>query len=314
MDDENQLRMGLANDSKEQTTNSNDSTENQNMNEVDDNLFATRAPFPKIQGYLPHNIESWFTRLEAYFRVQSWGKMPMARRDVIKYNVTIMNMDETLYEQAFDVIQNQPTTNAFETLKQAVISRFTSSSIARLEQLTSGLQLGDKKPSHLLSQLQRTGATTDKQIIRDFWIQKLPVAARAVITGVSKGPTEMTLEQLASIADDVVDTMRTNKLAGIESTNDVTSADMAAMSSTRKLEDRVLSLEKTLSRIESKLGQLSNPSRGRTYERSLSRNRPATPAKTQQSSGDICWFHTTFGKEAKRCRSPCKFGKDETKN
>lgn len=113
----------------------------------------------------------------AFFRIQNFGKMDQDRRDIEKFNVTIMYLDERLYEQAYEVIKNPPTRDRFATLKQTVISKFSTSSLSRLEQLNSGIQLGDNKPSHMLSLLQRTDVTSDQKLIKDFWIQRLLISA-----------------------------------------------------------------------------------------------------------------------------------------
>lgn len=276
--------------------------------EIDSSSFASRVQIPKINGYSVNNIESWFTRLEAFFRIQNFGKMNQKRRDAEKFNMTIMHLDEKLYEQAFEIIRNPPEENLYDTLKQTIISKFSASSISRLEQLTSGIQLGDNKPSHMLTQLQRTDVTRDKQIIKDFWIQRLPVAARAVIAGVDKSSPNMTLEELAIIADEIVDTVRVNNIESIGNTVSP-NANISAMA-TNQNNDRISMLEKIIARIENKLDNPNHNGRSRNRQRE---NRDKTPHRSKSRNNYVpanngkCWYHSNYGDLARKCTAPCTF-------
>jgi len=70
-----------------------------------------------------------------------------------------------------NLVNNPPQTNPYSTLKQAILSKFTESEMMRLDRLATGIQLGDGRPIHLLSQLQQTNATNDESIVRRYWIK-----------------------------------------------------------------------------------------------------------------------------------------------
>jgi len=148
--------------------------------------------------------------MDAYFRIQGFGKMNAEQRDAMKFNLTIMHLDERLYEQAYEVIQNPPESEKYATLRKTVLAKFSSSSMARLEQLIAGIQLGDGKPSHMLSQLQRTGVTSDQKLIKGFWLQRLPVDTRGILAVFAKSNPDTTVESLAAIADEVMDVTHVN--------------------------------------------------------------------------------------------------------
>ncbi|XP_036334785.1 uncharacterized protein LOC118745440 [Rhagoletis pomonella] len=183
------------------------------------------------------------------------------------------------------------------------------SPIARLEQLTFGIQLGDNKPSHMLTQLQRTGVTTDKRLIKDFWLQKLPVSARAVIAGVDKCNPNMSLEQQASIADEIIDVVRVSSVDVVSardpnkhSQQNVNNNPIDQKSS---IEERIKRIEHTLSRIELKANQDSN-------RRSRSRRRNnSTPRRSSSSYHGDCWYHKRFGDKAQKCDPPCNFSAEK---
>ncbi|XP_036327184.1 uncharacterized protein LOC118739782 [Rhagoletis pomonella] len=276
---------------------------------TDVNSFAARVQVPQLSGFSLQSIESWFTRLEAFFGINNFGKMNQDQRDNTKFNIAVMYMDERLHEQAFDVVRNPPAKCKYEALRTTILSKFSVSPIARLEQLTSGIQLGDKKPSHMLTQLQRTGVTSDKQLIKDFWLQKLPVSARAVITGIDKGNPEMTLEQLASIADEIIDVVRANSVDAVTARNpqdQTVNNTTTPCGSNSSIESRIERIERALSRIETSTKRDSN-----RRSRSHSRNKGAmrTSSNSQQV---ICWYHKRFSDQAQKCNSPCNY--KSTKN
>lgn len=291
---------------------------------------SQRAQMPKLQGYSVHNIESWFQRVESYFDVVGFNRITnKAVRDKKKFHHLVINIDEKMYEQASDVIQYPPEEDKYETLKRSVLSKFAPSSISRLEQLTTGIQLGDAKPSHVLTQLQRTGVTTDKKIIRDFWLQRLPLQARAVITGLEQGAHgSLELDELATIADEIVASLRvsSSSIAVLQAAPTVSMASAAAQPTatatvsaiSSPVETRINQLEKdidtvkaTVTRIESKLGQVNI--RGRSTDRRDSRDRSSSRPRrdgSNQSKGSTqhstCWFHREYGTKARKCNKPAK--------
>ncbi|XP_017485500.1 PREDICTED: uncharacterized protein LOC108374052 [Rhagoletis zephyria] len=289
---------GAVPDNKDTSTTSGSQT----TDNADVNSFAARVQIPQLNAFSLQGIESWFTRLEAFFRINNFGKLNQEQRDSTKFNIAVMYMDERLHEQAYDIVRNPPNKDKYETLRQTILNKFSVSPIARLEQLTSGIQLGDSKPSHMLTQLQRTGVTTDKQLIKDFWLQKLPVSARAVITGIDKGNTDMTLEQLASIADEIIDVVRAN------STNAVTvrsqqeqTTPTTKLNGNSSMETRISRIERALSRIE-----LSNRRRRSSRPRSHSRS-GETGHSSEGMQQKNCWYHRRFGDKAQKCETPCNF-------
>lgn len=64
--------------------------------------FASRVQIPQLQGFSIGSIQAWFTRLEAFFQINSFGRMNPDQQDQIKFNIAIMYMDEKLHEQVFD--------------------------------------------------------------------------------------------------------------------------------------------------------------------------------------------------------------------
>lgn len=268
----------------------NDFTSNQ-AGAADISSFAARIPVPQLMGYSITNIQSWFTRLEAFFQINSFGRMNQDQRDLAKFNITVMYMDEKLHEQAYEIVRNPPEENRYTLLKETIISKFSDSPMARLEQLTTGIQLGDSKPSHILTQLQRTNVTSDMQLIKNLWLQRLPVSVRAVITCESKSNPNCSMDELGALADEILDSVRVNSIESVEATTQNNSIDAVSTN----VSDRLSRIEQTLSSLKQQ----------------MKRSRSSTPPRSP-SNHLICWYHKKFGARSRKCNKPCQF--NATKN
>lgn len=270
---------------------------------LDDNVQVNavfgKMPFPKFNPR--HNIESWFMKVDAWFEFHGVG----VRKERQKYTAIIAYGDDEMLNQIYDLVRNPPEVNPYTTIKEAIISRFSESSMARLEKLATGIQLGDGKPSHLLTQLQRTNATSDESVVRRYWIKRLPPAARAVIVGMLDNNPDMSLNQLAITADAVLDS-----LGGITSISSIDN-QINAISPKTSLEKRIDDHDSLLQQINNKLSKLlSGDNARRTRERSQSRsNRSNTPHRSNNSNNQStsCWYHHRYGTLARKCVKPCDF-------
>ncbi|XP_070851482.1 uncharacterized protein [Drosophila suzukii] len=258
------------------------------------NSVFAKMPFPQLHSIT--NIEMFFTKLESWFLLQGLG----ARKEQEKYAAVIAYADPKYLDQVHDLVNNPPQTNPYSTLKQAILSKFSESEMVRLDRLATGIQLGDGRPSHLLSQLQQTNATNDESVVRRYWIKRLPPPARAVIVGLLESSPNTTLAQLATAADAVMDSL-----------NYDTSDHMCAVSQQNTHHASQEDNDKMLHQINNKLSQLlgtTNQQRGRSYNRSPSNNsfRSNTPSR-DNSNPQFCWYHNKYADSAQRCIQPCSF-------
>lgn len=272
------------------------------------NSVFGKLPFPKLNSKF--NVESWFIKVDAWFELNGFG----VRKEKEKYTAVVAHAEDYVLDQVFDLVRTQPLVTPYTTLKKAIIDKFSESAMARLDKLTSGIQLGDGKPSHLLSQLQRTNATSDETVVRRYWIKRLPPAARAVIVGMLEAQPNTPLSQLAITADAVLDSLGDTTLPSSSNTN--TRSDINAIGTTdervNKLEKRINSQEATLQQINNKLAQLLTNDRGRQRDRSQNNStRSNTPHRSKTAEGQrnssTCWFHREYGTKARKCLSPCDF-------
>lgn len=274
-----------------------------------------RLPLPTI---VRDNIELWFIQLDHWFSVNR------IISDQVRYSTVIAALDASLLQQVYDVVRNPPAppSSKYDAIKAAIIHNFTESEQRRAQQFVSGLQLGDKKPSHLLNELRRMGGETqDERLLKILWMNRLPVQVQTCLATVTQP-----LNTLAELADSVMETFRVGATAeniNVVNTGSTTSKVNATASENNtaksndgdaigKLVDQVAQLAKQLAKIQTDRGRSGQ--RGRSAERSTSTNRQrsSTPAASGNSGEDpgLCWYHRTYGNDARNCRGPCSEAKN----
>lgn len=116
--------------------------------EVNAATTTVRLPWPTM---VRDNIELWFIQIDHWFTVNR------ITSDSTRFSTVAAAFDSSLLQQIYETIRNPPAAGKYEAIKNAVIRNFTESEQRSAQQFVSGLQLGDKKPSHLLNDLLRIG-------------------------------------------------------------------------------------------------------------------------------------------------------------
>lgn len=264
--------------------------DNSSTNESYNNsVKAVRLPLPTIQ---EDNIELWFLQLDHWFNVNG------IKNDNTKFSTTVAALSSKLLTQIFDIVSKPPEKEKFDAIKRALIKHFADSEQERIQKYVSGLQLGDRKPSHLLNDMRRVGIeSANEQLLKGLWMQRLPVNVQTCLSTVDEP-----LAKLAELADKVMETIRTSN--GTVSSVNSSDKDTAI----QELRNEMRELARQVSRV-----MKSHDDTRR------SRSRSATPNKrlssdNATSQSDECWFHKTFGASAKKCRDPCSKSNTLQKN
>lgn len=220
----------------------------------------------------------WFIQLEAQFDIAG------ITSDSTKYNYVISAIDTELLMHVTDFVTTPPTTDKYEGIKNKLIDSYSDSSEKNLRKLLSELDLGDRKPSHLLSEMTRLGGTSvTQELLKSLWLQRLPSQTQAILA-MSNDP----LPKLAQMADKITEIQQPQTFA------------VAANPATN---DMALTIERLGKQVEELRTSFQRSSRHRRRSRSRPPNRSGTPVGN--SSGE-CWYHRKFKEQARKCTTPCR--------
>lgn len=250
---------------------------------------SIRVQFPALQ---TQNIELWFIQLDHWFSANG------IKSENTKFSTVVASLNGALLQQVYESVINPPEHDRYKALKAAIIANFADSEQKRVQQLVSGLQLGDRKPSHLLGDLRRVGGPNQEDaLLRGLWMQRLPLQVRTCLSTVG---AELPIAKLAEIADTVMETFR---VADTDHVFAVNAPNPSADCSGKRLSEEIKELTRLVSQLVSSRGRsqsISTSYRGQ----SRSNSRPARDATPAQDSGE-CWYHKKFKADATKCKKPC---------
>ena len=137
--------------------------------------------------------EAWFRRMEAQFYLSK------VVSETTKYYHAIAALPEDIANLV--IFDEKPD---YKMLKARVIDSLTANKHQLIEEALSGLELGDKRPSQMLVEIQRKFASIninpDQTIIKSRLIAALPANIRAALVG----HEELEAEKFARVADSML--------------------------------------------------------------------------------------------------------------
>ena len=239
----------------------------------------------KIPAFWHANPALWFANIEAQFKL---NKPNAITADDTKYTYLVSTLPPDIAEEVSDVITSPPSQDKYNTLKIAVIKRFTDSQQKKLQQLLNAEELGDRKPTQLLRKMKSLIGTSNavgEDLLKQLWMQRLPNNIQVVLTS-----QRMDLDKLAELADQIMD---------------VTSPSASAINNQSTSEVELL--RKEIESLRKQLGS-TNANRERSKRRFESRTKSRSSSRRKYDpNGQWCWYHVMFQKEARKCREPCTF-------
>ncbi|XP_011863925.1 PREDICTED: uncharacterized protein LOC105559893 [Vollenhovia emeryi] len=152
----------------------------------------------KIPPFWRQAPEDWFLRVEASFRNAN------ITVDSTKVDHLIASLDPEVISHIRDLITaDPPPDNLYKALRDRILATFAVSPEARLRQLLKGQVLGDRRPSHILSQMNQLngGQCSSPAVLRSLFIELLPDTHKAILVATN----EPDLQKLAEIADKLAD-------------------------------------------------------------------------------------------------------------
>lgn len=247
-------------------------------------IWLTLPPF------WPKNPKVWIAQVEAQFHLQRLTSQ------LSRYWHVVAALPPEVADLMADVLAAPSSVNAYDHFKEVLLERTTLSERARLQQLIGSEDLGDRRPSHLLSAmqqlLQNSTSDTDCSILQELFLQRLPHTVRMILAAAD----DMPLVRLAALADKVMECT----LPGVSS---VSSPSAERDTAIARVESR---LDKLVDVVAALQHQPERASCRRSQSHASSR-RLSSPATSGSSShqADHCWYHRNFGSRARKCTSPC---------
>ena len=210
----------------------------------------------------------WFARIEAQFNTKNISQ------DQTKYDYVVSALDANTAEEIQHILLNPPTTGKYESLKNELNKTFGKSQFERDSELLNINGLGDRRPSALLRKIN--ALNNDPQTLkRAIFLANLPSEIRNVLVAQHFTDTE----QLAAAADRVWESQSYN-------INHIRCPPMSPASPIMHNEE-----------IDS-VDAISANHKSR---------RPRQQSKRSTSPPSICFYHTRFGLDARKCQGNCKF-------
>lgn len=233
------------------------------------------------------NPSLWFIQLEAQFAL---AKITC---ESTKFNHVVAAVDADILTSVSDIIVSPPTETPYTALKTRLIESHSESEESRIRTLLQGVELGDLRPSQLLSRMRNlAGNTVGEALLKSLWLSRLPHTTRSIVGALGEA-----LPQLATVADKIHD-------LGVSPQVNAASSSIPSQAS---LEIQIAQLSQRISELTARVDKRSRPREKRfrnNNSRSRSRGRYKEPANNQ------CFYHTNFGKNARKCVPPCSFNSE----
>lgn len=234
----------------------------------------------KITTFWRARPKLWFVSLESEFAAFK------IRADEAKYRVIVRHLDEQTMLAVADILEQPPGLNKYDTLKNALIERFSDSVEKQMRILLSEMELGDKKPSILFREMRAlAGTNISDNLLRTLWLQRLPARVQEVLVVLD----EVKLDKLALCADKAVD---------------CASASTAAAATHTEAEGELHQLKQQIHELTQAVAKIST---SRSRSRSREKRKPFRSERSRSTDRPkVCYYHQRFGDKAWQCLQPCE--------
>ena len=137
--------------------------------------------------------ELWFKQMESQFFLAG------IQSSVTKYHHAMAALPEDVMRNIVDSLSCD-----YDVLKAAVLESLKANRFQLIDEAMSALELGDRKPSHLVNEIQRrfseVGVKVDDTIVKSRLLSALPIQIRSALVG----HEDADLKTFAKIADSML--------------------------------------------------------------------------------------------------------------
>lgn len=264
------------------------------------------------------NPAVWFYQVESQF--------PLAgiTSQLTKYRHVLSVLPQEIAAEVIDILSSPPAEAPYDTLKAAILDRTVASERARLQQLLSAEELGDRTPTQLLRHMQSLlgdrASSFDPKLLKELFLKRLPPTVQMILATAAS----LTLPDLAAHADRIMEVAPSSLCAISSPTPGILPLDRPQPQPTPPCPDALSRLQADVARLSDMMAAIlpGHSSRRRSSRRfrrgsrssSRSRDRAGSPQSQDNhaASPGPCWYHERFGANARRCTIPCSWQGNDT--
>ncbi|XP_073994634.1 uncharacterized protein [Rhodnius prolixus] len=262
-------------------------------------VYNPRALTPP---FTAEHVETW---LEQFENAMNLGAV---QDDQKKYAYLTALLPTDVMAQAAGAIRTT-TGGKYLAMRSYLITRYGVTSERRLDRLFAEGELGDRRPTQLLDDLQRLASGTEvgATVIRRLWLQRLPTNLRTIVVAHSAP-----LEELAAIADRVLTAQQpsyaapTNMppvMAPVDSVPETSNLEEQGATALYGLAQAEVADARTYIRQRKNSANASRITKLEVQIKQLSDQLHTLKARETLT----CYYHTRFGARAQKCKPPCQF-------
>ena len=261
----------------------------------------------KLPPFWANDPVIWFAQVEAQFLTRG------ITSETTKYAYVVASLQPSIAQEVRDLLITPPVASPYTTLKEELVKRTSESEQKRLQKLLTTEELGDKIPSQLLRKMEQLlgDRTLEPSILKQLFLQRLPTNVQLILASTS----ETDLTQMAKLADKIVEvspTMPAPLLATasppplVAAVQDTSQSDIQLLQA--KVDKLSAQVDLLLRRNRSRPGRNRSRSRdAQQHQRGQDRSRHASGDNTS----DLCWYHWTYGDQARSCKNPCNYAREQ---
>ena len=165
----------------------------------------------KLPPFWPTDPKVWFAQVEAQFTTRGISTQKTM------FDYVISSLIPEFAVEVRDLLLKPPADQPYTILKAQLIKRMAASEQRKLQQLISGEELGDRKPTQLLRHMQqllgdKLGTSADANSFLELFLQRLPSNVQMVL---ASADSSMNLDKLA----DKVMEVATPTISAVSCTN-----------------------------------------------------------------------------------------------
>lgn len=143
----------------------------------------------KLPSFWKDQPKAWFEFVE--------GKLSLMNieSDSLKYYAIadVLSSDPNIRRDIRDLLDKPPSANKYDALRERLEDVYSETSRQKIETLLSSVELGDRRPSQLLRELQfRAGNMCDTHFLKQIWNRRLPQFIRTSLASI---PDDYPLEK-----------------------------------------------------------------------------------------------------------------------